>query len=631
MIPFYLRQLLLACLLLLIGDQVAPAFAAREGGVNIVPNGGFEEGTALKPVQWEPHPRSGRCDWDIEDKHSGRRSIQVTNQKTGTSSWDSSLIRSEAGSVIQVRAWMKIRDVKVGVKPWHNAGVKIEVKNQISFEFHHFDLVRQEGTRDWTLYKKQFILPPGTTYIQVACFLQGSTGTAWFDDIEVIDLGKFIGHKVSDNPGPQRVSIACDTGNVIGQISRVNGIYYHLKHGKFKSIIGAKPSIIRLGPLYHYKIVEKDSEGRLRFNWIHLDSDIQKILAVGAIPYINLSFVPDEMEKEVAKRDYTNWERFIYDMVKHYSSSHDVSGWYWSFWNEPKAFRASKKGRVNWDGDENDFFYFYKITANAAVDANPRIKIGGCGFISDDWLRGFVERCGQEQVRLDFLSWHRYGVIPYEFFTEIRRNRQLLDSYPHLKNSELIIDEWSSYGGHEPKEYYLKRSNYAAAYRVASIYYMLNAGLKHNLWFNANSPEFGIEVDGVKQPTYNSFILMGMMGSEEIQVDIPSKDPYVGAIASKGKDGAVSVLVWYFKYIADHNTDTMKEIELSLNGLNVKHVKYQRYLIDKDHGNGFSDPKRQELEVIDRGVASDIKDKYHLNFALSPNSVSMIVVTPIYQ
>jgi len=595
---------------------------------NLVLNGGFEAGDVNVPDAWTPKCKGHECIRDKENFHQGKHSIKIMNTVPQTVSWYSSLIPCEEGTVIQIQAWMKISDVIEGKKPWHQAAIMVLALDSKGRQLSYYDLAREKGTVGWASYQGKYILPAGTKQIQVKCFLDNCMGTAWFDDIEIVDLGGFVGHKIGRSPGLKELDIQYDAKNVIGPVDLSNGIFYHTDYGIFKEIEGAKPDIIRLAPLTtNYGLYEKKN-GWVSYHWSRLDRDIERILALHAVPFLNICWVPDEMKQKVEQRDYTEWSAFVYAMVKHYSEKYDVSDWYWSFWNEPEYARGSLMKATVWDGNEFEFFDFYRLTIDAALRANPKIKVGGCGFGNDLWVKAFVERCGQNKTRLDFLCWHWYGILPYDFLADIQLKRKMLAQYPHLKDSELIIDEWGSFPPHyKPEEYYLSRSNYAAAYRVASIYYMLEAGLAKDIWFNAQEAPFGIIVNGVKQATYGTFVMINMLGKERISVSPFTDDPYIGTMATREPDGRIAVLIWYFKYYADLKRTGEKVINLHVAGMDYKRVKYACYLIDEHHSNGFNDRKKQDLEKIDEGSRDVAGESLSYTMHLMPNSVALLVLS----
>ncbi len=77
------------------------------------------------------------------------------------------------------------------------------------------------GTRDWTRVQTDtFVLPQEATHAQIVCYARkGSTGTAWFDDIEIVRVPEPAFESLLTRPvyrgwlwehGPQRVEVGID-------------------------------------------------------------------------------------------------------------------------------------------------------------------------------------------------------------------------------------------------------------------------------------------------------------------------------------------------------------------------------------------------------------------------------------
>lgn len=151
--------------------------------------------------------------------------------------------------------------------------------------------------------------------------------------------------------------------------------------------------------------------------------------------------------------DFEKWARICLNVIRHYNE-----GWakgfhwniqYWEIWNEPdnQFFQEDRSKDPLWSGTPEQYYDLYAITSRTLKDAFPDIKIGGYGtsrlnHIYQPFFQGFLDRVAQDQLPLDFFSWHRYAKTPEEVYEEALRAEAGLDriGYDH---TESICDEWN--------------------------------------------------------------------------------------------------------------------------------------------------------------------------------------------
>ncbi len=140
--------------------------------------------------------------------------------------------------------------------------------------------------------------------------------------------------------------------------------------------------------------------------------------------------------------NYSKWAEVCKHIVMHYND-----GWnngyhynitYWEIWNEPdlKGF---------WNGTSEEYYQLYSITAQTLKNYNNSLKIGGSSVSSIDnlnYTRLFLEHLVENNVLIDFFSWHCYATTPEELRVNSLRVRSLLDSFG-LTECEDILTEWN--------------------------------------------------------------------------------------------------------------------------------------------------------------------------------------------
>ena len=159
---------------------------------------------------------------------------------------------------------------------------------------------------------------------------------------------------------------------------------------------------------------------------------------------------PDPLHVHPPK-DPERWAQACLGIIRHYNE-----GWaegthfaipYWEIWNEPE------NRPVMWTGNDAEFFTLY-ATASKTIKAQfPNLKIGGPAignsgemiageFHPSAFLQAFLSRCQQEQLPLDFFSWHCYTSDPTELASRARAIRALLDEHG-FQRTESHLNEWN--------------------------------------------------------------------------------------------------------------------------------------------------------------------------------------------
>jgi hypothetical protein len=138
--------------------------------------------------------------------------------------------------------------------------------------------------------------------------------------------------------------------------------------------------------------------------------------------------------------DYDKWARICINIIRHYND-----GWadgfhygitHFEIWNEPNV--ASM-----WQGTEEEYFTLYRTAVLALKAYNPVLKVGGpvSTHVGADLVPHFLAYCREQQLTLDFFSWHCYTDDPAAFVDNAVRARALLDEYGYPE-AESHCTEW---------------------------------------------------------------------------------------------------------------------------------------------------------------------------------------------
>ncbi len=191
-------------------------------------------------------------------------------------------------------------------------------------------------------------------------------------------------------------------------------------------ISALRPKYIRIDHVFDY------------YNEEELKQVINDITAIGAKPFISLSYMPVDIAKDGnitnEPNNWSEWENLVTKTVEMISGRNNlnISDVYYEVWNEPDLF-----GNFKTYGDKN-YLELYGRTVRAVERANNvnNFKVGGPATTDfyENWLNRLVAYSQENNVRLDFLSWHEYAKDLNEYQND-------LNEVARYQGYELIISE----------------------------------------------------------------------------------------------------------------------------------------------------------------------------------------------
>lgn len=193
-----------------------------------------------------------------------------------------------------------------------------------------------------------------------------------------------------------------------------------------------KPELIRIDHLFDYYKVD---QGNNQYDFSRLDEAINSILSTGAKPMLSLSYTPDSKEP----KDWNQWNNLITATAKRYSVEKNISGIYYEVWNEPDLFGG-------WHYAKNpNYSTLYINTSRAVVNGaqGSIFKIGGPATTAyySNWIKALFKTASDNNLRLDFVSWHKYSTNLSDYLRDFDNLNQILSDYPEYYNIERIITE----------------------------------------------------------------------------------------------------------------------------------------------------------------------------------------------
>lgn len=314
-----------------------------------------------------------------------------------------------------------------------------------------------------------------------------------------------------------------------------------------------------------------DDKGREQYNFQYVDALYDYILSIGMKPFVELGFMPSAMASGTKTifwwrgnvtppKDYEKWEKLIQALTEHWTQRYgaqEVESWYFEVWNEPNLDGF-------WAGTQAEYFKLYDYSARAIKRVNPKYKVGGPATAGAAWIPEMIAHCAKNNVPLDFVSTHSYGVNQGyldEFGKtgtvlskdELSVARDALQNRKEIQQSampnlELHYTEWSSsYTPADPTH----DSYHQAAYILQKLKQVGDVAQSMSYWvftdvfeepgprFEAFHGGFGLmNTQGIKKPAYFAYQFLNKLSPTEL------KNTDAQSIATKDDKGNTQLLLW---------------------------------------------------------------------------------------
>jgi len=321
-------------------------------------------------------------------------------------------------------------------------------------------------------------------------------------------------------------------------------------------------------------VYREDRNGNPEYNFQYIDVLYDYILSIGMKPFVELGFMPEALASGretifwwkgnvTPPKDYKKWEDLIHRLTQHFTERYgteEVKTWYFEVWNEPNLSPGF------WTGTQEEYFKLYQYSVNAVKSVNKEYRVGGPATAGAAWEVELIDFCKKNNLPLDFISTHSYGVRQ-GYLDEFGNSGTILDKNPmsvsgdvinsrkEIANSskpdlELHYTEWSSsYTPADP----IHDSYHEAAYILEKLKQVGNAANSMSYWvftdiFEEPGPRFTpfhggfglLNYQGMNKPAFYSYVYLNKLGETElINADSSSW-------ACKNANGNVQVLFWDF-------------------------------------------------------------------------------------
>ncbi|MEA2054565.1 MAG: glycosyl hydrolase [Candidatus Thermoplasmatota archaeon] len=186
-----------------------------------------------------------------------------------------------------------------------------------------------------------------------------------------------------------------------------------------------------------------DPEKEESYNFTSSDYYITGIVNAGCCIFYRLGESASDNETlRQPPQNFSKWAEICKHVVMHYNDGWD-SGYnynitYWEIWNEPDLDGF-------WNGTAEQYYELYKAAVQILKEYNESLKIGGpctSSVGNANYTTGFLDYITENELPLDFFSWHMYADSPDELYMASRTVRKMLDDYG-LADCENINTEWN--------------------------------------------------------------------------------------------------------------------------------------------------------------------------------------------
>lgn len=360
-------------------------------------------------------------------------------------------------------------------------------------------------------------------------------------------------------------------------------------------------------------VYTEDNKGNPVYSYMYVDALYDYLLSIGVKPFVELGFMPNALASAnktifwwkgnvTPPKDYNKWEAFIKNLVEHFTERYgveEVKTWYFEVWNEPNLSPGF------WSSTQEEYFKLYKYTASAVKSVNPAYKVGGPGTAGAAWETEMIKFCEKNNVPIDFISTHSYGVTqgfldeygnggtalskdPMSVSGDVLQSRKEITE-SEKPNLELHYTEWSSsYTPADP----LHDSYHEAAYILEKIKQVGNSVQSMSYWvftdiFEEPGPRytpfhggFGLlTIQGINKPAFYAYQFLNKLGNTELV----NKD--ARSWVTKNSHGDMQLLLWDFTYTLPDSTNNqnyyIKDLpakakgKIKINFANVPAGKYK--------------------------------------------------------
>ncbi|MBS4209411.1 helix-turn-helix domain-containing protein [Bacillus sp. FJAT-50079] len=383
-------------------------------------------------------------------------------------------------------------------------------------------------------------------------------------------------------------------------------------------------------------VYQESPEGKSIYNWNYVDKLYDFLIKTKTHPFVELGFMPSSLRRSdetifwwkgniAPPNDMRKWtdlvENFIRHCIRRYGIE-EVRNWNFEVWNEPDL-----EG-VCWAGTREEYFEFYQATANTIKSVSPELKVGGPALnygtaLEKTWLSDFLHFCEQNEVPIDFVSFHMYSeyidtaetksthlteIKQATFYQEIINRVQETLSRANRNDLSMHVTEWnfSLFSRN-----LIHDTMFMGPFIIKHVLDSIGKVQSLGFWtftdifeeFLAGTSVFHggfglMNMQGLKKPSYYAYYLLNKLGPHIIK----KGEQYI--ITKKNED--IQILAFNYSHVdqlfmeGDWSGITEKDrysvfeikeqisLELKIHNISGDY-KFTHYQLDRKHGSVFDE------------------------------------------
>ena len=191
------------------------------------------------------------------------------------------------------------------------------------------------------------------------------------------------------------------------------------------------------------------SLAEIQYDYREMDTIAEVLNQKKVVPYWSYCYTPHPLQSspgdwKSVPVDMNKWGEVLANFVKHYRNNYSRHVGYHEIGNEPD-------GTNFFVGGLDDYLAMYHQAAYRMKSVDSDAKIGGFGVESkDEWIPPFLDYVVQNNLPLDFFSFHFYGTNSLKRSTRQDLSEWLEDirnyfaERPELSTTEFHLNEFNS-------------------------------------------------------------------------------------------------------------------------------------------------------------------------------------------
>ncbi len=342
---------------------------------------------------------------------------------------------------------------------------------------------------------------------------------------------------------------------------------------------------------------DRDADDAAAYDFCVTDEYLKVMAYAKVEPFYRLGSKIEHGPKKygtLVPKDYTKWAKIAEHIIAHYTE-----GWadgftykidYWEIWNEPDgaADDANYVDKKCWGGTKQQFFDFYGVVSRYLKARFPHLKIGGPAvcYPLTDWASDFLSYVVNNQLPLDFFSWHTYTNEPDFILQTATNTRAVLDEFG-LTRTESILNEWNYVKGWTGDDWLyslrsekgLKGAGFIAATIAEAQYRPLDLLMYYDARPCAMNGMFCTDFVCDKLKGYYPFWIFNKLYRLGTAVPYTQKEGKIYACAAAGK-GRKGIMLTHYQ---DLDKAAPQRLTLTLKGLSAGTSRLSYYILDGEH------------------------------------------------